>query len=309
MSDSTDSRRFYLAPGARGGSSRLELPGAHALPPPDERLVEPESNQEMIDGQLINILEATPAEPPHADRQFDVVYVLRAYVADGYVGSTELLTRVSKDSDFATDACIRKQGLDDKGHRHLEELSFEVKHTQSESSIRKRARYLLRRGVRRIFAIWVTVTQRGSAQEHVQAGPVKEWSTELDDWLVLTEEQFIEDHCLRRPLQVKALLQAVEADNAVVRALIDKNNEVIQQLKQQNYDQGKSDGYDRGKSDGYDEGQAASLEIARQAIRLCCSALGIELSQRQQAELKQLHADALKARLQYIQSHRRWPSV
>ena len=59
------------------------------FPPPDEQVVEPETYQEMIDDQIIQV---APSGPPHADRQFDIAYVLRANVADGYIGSTELLT-------------------------------------------------------------------------------------------------------------------------------------------------------------------------------------------------------------------------
>ena len=201
----------------------MELPAAERFPPPDEHLVEPETNQEMIDGRLMRV---SPAAPPHADRQVAIGYVLNATVAPDYIASSELLTRVSEDSDFATDVCIRKAGKDAEGHRHLEELSFEIKHTQSESDIKKRARYLTRRGVRRVFAVYVRVKDQGG-EEQVIAGPIKEWSVEKDDWNDLADDAVIEDRCLRRPVAVRALLDAFEAHNAVARALIDQDNPVL----------------------------------------------------------------------------------
>ena len=225
---------FYLAPGA-GSVSKMELPAAKRFPPPDEHIVEPETDQEMIDGRIMRV---SPAAPPHADRQVAIGYVLNATVATDYVASSELLTRVAEDSDFATDVCIRKAGKDAGGHRHLEELSFEIKHTQSESDIKKRARYLTRRGVRRVFAVYVQVKDQGG-EEQVIAGPIKEWSVEKDDWNELAEDALIEDRCLRRPVTVRALLDAFEADNAVARALIDKKNPVLAGLFEQERWQGR----------------------------------------------------------------------
>ncbi len=225
MEDPNQPIHFYHAPG-EGSVRRMEFPAAERFPPPDEHVVEPETDQEMIDGQ---IMRALPADPPHADRQVAIGYVLNATVAPDYVASSELLTRVSEDSDFATDVCIRKAGKDADGHRHLEELSFEIKHTQSESDIRKRARYLTRRGVRRVFAVYVRVKKQ-DGEEQVIAGPIKEWSIEKDDWIVLAEDAKIEDRCLCRPVAVRALLDAFEADNAVAHALIDKKNPVLTEL-------------------------------------------------------------------------------
>ncbi|MCG8416893.1 MAG: DUF3604 domain-containing protein [Proteobacteria bacterium] len=303
MSSRTHSRPMYLAPGVRS-SARVGLPGGKSdlckvdFPAPDEHSVEPETYQEMLDGQVIQV---APSEPPHADRQFDIAYSLRAHVADGYVGSTELLTRVSEHNDFATDACIRKQGTDADGHRYLEELSFEVKHKQSEVSLKKRARYLIERGVRRVFAIYVQAQHGGSSARkgRVTAGPVKEWSAKDDCWLSLADDSYIEDPCLRRPLKVRALTEAIEADNAVARALLDKENPVALELKadiyNQGYDQGASDGYNRGKSDGL-----------RQAIRVLCQTLNIALTPEHNARLHSFDADELQTTLGQIQKTHSW---
>ena len=291
MSNGSDSGSMYLAPGA-SRPDRFELPGAGA-PPPDEHVVEPETYREMVDGQVI---EVAPAEPPHADCQFDMAYVLRAHVADGYVGSTELLTRVSEHNDFATDACIRKRGTDTDGHRYLEELSFEIKHKQSEASLRKRARYLIERGVRRVFAIYAKASDSEASSRHrdagghVTAGPVKEWSAGDEDWIDLARDSYITDRCLRSPVKVRALIEAVEADNAVARALIDRDNPVIVELKANSYSEGKSDG----------------LQLTRQAIRALCQALDVALGPAREARLETSDADQLQAVLDQLREHRSW---
>ena len=300
MSSDTPPGSVYLAPGA-GGSAGARLPGASEpeFPPPDQNVVEPETYQEMIDGE---IMQVAPSDPPHADCQFDIAYVLRANVADGYVGSTELLTRVSRDNNFATDACIRKQGTDAEGHRHLEELSFEVKHTQSQASLDKRARNLLRRGVRRVFAVHVRAEKRGGG-EHVKAGPVVEWSASQDGWKTLKGDSYIKDRCLRRPLKVRALIEAVEADDAVARGLIDKGNRVVLKLQTHSYDQGKSDGYDQGKSDGMTRGYQAGI---RQGIRDFCRAFDIALTPARNARLDALDAESLQTLLRHLHEHLSW---
>ena len=332
MSTDTPPDSVYLAPGL-SGLAGARWPGVSEpeLPPPDQNVVEPETYQEMIDGQIIQV---APSDPPHADCQFDIAYVLRANVADGYVGSTELLTRVSRDNNFATDACIRKQGSDAEGHRHLEELSFEVKHTQSQASLDKRARYLVRRGVRRVFAIHVRTEKRGGA-EHVKAGPVVEWSASQDGWKTLKSDSYIKDRCLRRPLKVRALIEAVEADNAVARGLIESGNPVVLELQthsyDQGYDQGKSDGYDQGKSDGYDQGydsgksdgydqgesdgydrgtsagMTRGIQVGlRQGIRAFCQALDIALTPARDARLDALDAEGLRTLLRHLRTYRSW---
>ncbi len=137
MSRRAKSELTYLAPGANqtagAGTAKVWLPGVSddaaeapspgsqspnggRWPAPDEHLVEPETGREMLDGR---VMEVAPADAPHADQQCDLAYVLRAHVAPGYVASTELLTRVADKSDFATDACIRRAGLDAEGQAAL----------------------------------------------------------------------------------------------------------------------------------------------------------------------------------------------
>src|SRR5689334_17918445 len=109
---------------AAGGAAALRFPSREAAPRVDEHLVQPETREEMVRGRR---LVAMPAKPPHADRHFGLDYVLGGHVKPGWVGSTDLLTRTAKASDFASDTCIRKAGQDEvTGARHLEEVAFEV---------------------------------------------------------------------------------------------------------------------------------------------------------------------------------------
>jgi hypothetical protein len=73
-----------------------------------------------------------------------------------------------------------------------------------------------RRGVRRIFAVWVKGPRR-----------VCEWSPESQSWRPLDFAARIEDPCLAAPLAVAALLDAAVADNAVIEALAAKGNPAL----------------------------------------------------------------------------------
>ena len=151
--------RKLVVPPAKGAAA-LRLP-AHELPPPyvDERLVEPETRQEMVRGRLI---QAAPANPEHGDEHAELDYLARGYLAPGHTASTDLLTRAGPGSDFATDTCIRRSGTDPRtGSRYLEEVAFEVVNTQSLSQMIERAEDLTRQGVRRVFAIFVKKREVG----------------------------------------------------------------------------------------------------------------------------------------------------
>lgn len=92
---------------------------------------------------------------------------------------------------------------------------------QSLKDITERAEDLSRRGVRRVFAIFV------------KRGEVKEWQTAEGLWKPLDRESAISDPCLSGPLRVRALLDAAEADNAVAQALVAKGNPVITALREE----------------------------------------------------------------------------
>ncbi|HEY9014578.1 MAG TPA: Uma2 family endonuclease [Gemmatimonadales bacterium] len=201
------------APGFSGPSQYL--PGRGSFPRVDDHLVVPElTRDEIINGRRV---VAHPALPPHANQHSDLDYVLRAHAAPGYRSASDLLTRVGEKSDFATDACIYKEGLDPStGARHLEEIAFEVVSEQRDGNVTEKAKEMQRRGVRRIFAVFVKNPR------------VCEWSAVSQSWHPLEAGSSIEDRCLVKPLAVAALLDAALADNAVAEALLAKGNPVLQ---------------------------------------------------------------------------------
>jgi hypothetical protein len=207
------------APGGASGASALHLPGRADFPRLDDHLVVPEvTRDEVIKGRRV---VAHPALPAHGDEHSELDFVVRGLVAPGYQVSTDLLTRVGKQSDFASDCSIRKQGDDPAtGSRYLEEMAFEVVSTQSERDVREKAEEMNERGVRRIFALFVKGPRR-----------VCEWSPQNRRWMLLDAGARIEDPCLVTPLAVSALLDAALADNAVVEALKAKRNPEILKLE------------------------------------------------------------------------------
>jgi hypothetical protein len=213
-----ESRRGYdlKAPGHSGGGSSMRLPGRDPFPRIDDHLVEPEVTRDEIIGGYRVI--AFPANPPHADQQSRLDYVLQAQAAPGYIASADLLTRYDQESDFASDACIYKEGVDPATDtRYLEEIAFEVVSEQNEGWVTEKARRMHRRGVRRIFAVWVK-THR-----------ICEWAPESESWRLLAADARIEDPCLVTPLAVAALLDAARADYAVVEALAAKGSPAIRE--------------------------------------------------------------------------------
>lgn len=204
----------------------MRLPGRSEFPPLDERLVEPETRDEIIGGRRV---VACPADAPHAQHHHRLDYVLGAAVAPGYLGATDQLTRHDRDSDFASDVCLYRAGVDPStGGRYLEELAFEVVAQQSEKAITEKAVHMHERGVRRIFALFVEAQQ------------VAEWSVQTRSWQPLTRGSQITDRCLASPVSVEALLEAAAADRAVVEALKAKGNPEIQRLEAAGEARGKA---------------------------------------------------------------------
>jgi hypothetical protein len=263
----------HVAPS--GGAGALRLPDADDNRPGlDDRLVEPETRAEVVRGRRIL---ANPAAPPHADVHCDLDYVVRSRIPPGYVGATDLLTRASGGSDFATDTCVRKAGRDPRtDRRYLEELAFEVVHEQSLQDLTARAEDLSARGVRRIFAILV------------KRGEVREWSRARADWDVLAPSAWIEDRCLSTPLPVRALLDAAAADDAVALALADKKNPVIEEIRRSSYDRGRADGL-------------------RREVGSICDLLGLELTGSRKATLDRMEGDQLEILVSQLKRDRSWP--
>jgi hypothetical protein len=236
--------RVYLAPGASSAGA-LRAPGASeprnfpdtAPRNPDAHLVVPESRAEIVHGQRV---EASPARPGHGDTHTRLDAVIAASTAPGYVASTDLLTRRSHHSDFATDTCVRRAGRNPAtGHRYLEEISFEIVFTQSMGEARERARDVVRHGVRRMFGLFVTEAYPDSDTDGQIYIQVREWSIERDAWIDLDTDGQITDPCLCIPLPIKALINAAEADNAVVRGLEARGTPALEQIKTRGFRSGE----------------------------------------------------------------------
>lgn len=203
--------------------------GRGPFPRVDDHLVEPEiTRDEIIGGRRF---VASPAQPPHATKQTDLDFVLRAHVAPGYRGATDLLTRHDQDSDFATDLCIYKDGIDpETGARHLEEIAFEIVSEQNERLVTEKAVRMHHRGVRRIFTVWVKGLQR-----------VCEWSPADRSWRPLETDEHIDDPCLVVPLPVAALLDAAAASEAVVAAMAARGEPAIRRREAEAEARAKAD--------------------------------------------------------------------
>lgn len=268
--DEKHSSYSLKAPGAPGSGSSLRLPGRGPFPRVDDHLVEPEiTRDEIIGGRR---MVASPAHPPHATRQTDLDYVVRAHVAAGYVAAADLLTRHDEESDFASDTCVYKEGIDpETGARYLEEIAFEVVSEQNERIVTEKAFRMHRRGVRRIFAVMVKGPRRAC-----------EWAPESQGWRPLDAGSRIEDPCLAVPLAVAALLDAAVADNAVAQALITKGNPAIREREEEARSEGEARGEAKGKEEGLAEGRA-------EAILQVLDARGIAVSTTQRQEILGCH--------------------
>lgn len=251
-------------------------PEPSGFPRVDDQLVRPETREELVRGRMVL---AVPAKEPHGDRHHTVDYLTGGCIAPGYVGSVDLLTRVGPKSDFATDTCIRREGLDPAtGSRYLEELVFEIVNEQSMGDITERAEDLSTRGVRRIIAIFVKKNE------------VREWLAERNDWTVFDPAAALEDRTLTQPIPVRALLDRAEADNVVARALRAKNNPEIMAVR----------------AEGVEEGRTFA---ARTAIEALCEVLEIPLEPDRRALLQSLDFARLDSLLYAIRKQRSWPSA
>ena len=246
-----ENRRGYdlKAPGRPGAGSSLRLPSREPFPRIDDHLVEPEvTRDEIIGGRRV---VASPANPPHATQQTRLDYVLQAHVSSGYIAAADLLTRHDQESDFASDTCIYKEGIDPAtGARYLEEIAFEVVSEQNARWVTEKAMRMHRRGVRRIFAI------------RVKAQQVCEWFPEREAWRPLEAGAQIEDPCLVAPLAVMALLDAAAANKAVVEALAAQGNPEIQRREAAAEARGEA----KGKAEGRAEAVLAVLEARGVAV-------------------------------------------
>jgi Uma2 family endonuclease len=194
----------------------MSSPTSHAnpeLPAIDERLVAPESGYEIDDGKLVRV---PPADEPHAARHSIIQALLEAHAADEFMVACDMLMRLSQTSDRAPDASVYPRARDPvTGRRQIDQLAFEIVNTESLADAAKKARDMVNRGVRRVFAIDVERTR------------ALEWSRELGTWSSLDLASSIEDPALAVPLPLDALVRSARADDAVARALLAKRNPVL----------------------------------------------------------------------------------
>ena len=282
---------MMLAPGASRGGSAMRLPGAHDAPAAndapgiDDHLVEPETTRaEVVRGQR---MEALPALVPHGDMHARIIHAVEASVAPDFVASADLLTRFGPDSDFATDVCVRRQGIDPTtGDRFLEEVCFEVVYTQSMGDITRRAEDVIACGVRRIFAIAVQAIGSGdSALLDERSTKVLEWAPGEHRWMPLTRDAHIDDVCFAYPLAVEALVDAAATDNQVIRALRAKGNQVLREIHADGRNEGFRDGRAEGLRDGVRNGRNEAAEQLQQTIARRLERLRSPLTPSQQARL------------------------
>ena len=247
-----------MAPGAEPARRSYELPGRAAeLPRVDDYRDDIDfESEEMIGGVVYKVMGA---DYPHAQRNAHLDYLLRGLAAPGYTVASDLKTRVSGDDDFASDSALVREGTDPETEtRYLEEIAFEVVDKQDPKIITEKVPRMIRRGVRRVFAVFV------------KTGRVKEWATETEEWVTLHPSALIEDPTLVEPVTVKALLDAAEADDAVVRGLAKKDNPELQRIRRQERIEGQIEGQAEGKAEG-------RLEAQRQAVLNVLAARGLEV--------------------------------
>ena len=215
---------------ANDGTSRGRRPPGPAV---DERLIMPETRYEALDGQVLYV---SPADYPHGTRHSKLAALLEAHVDDGFDAAVDMLTRTSEKSDFAPDASVFPEGPDPHtGGRQLEHLAFEVVATQTLPDAGRKAAELVRRGVRRVFAI------------DVERQRALEWSTATDAWRLLRNDDAIDDPCFALPLPLDALVGAADADDAVAKALLAKHNPVLAEALDARERYGREAGIEEGR--------------------------------------------------------------
>ena len=244
---------MILAPGASSGARALRLPAEDEWPPVDEYLDPPEvTRYERVGGRR---MVAMPAHAEHAEPHLRLDYLIGAHVREGYVGASDLKTRVSEDDEYASDTCVRKAGIDPKTDtRYLEELVFEIVHKRAPSKVKRRARGFAARGVRRQIGVFV------------KKGEVCEWDAEEEKWLRLDPKHRIHDRCLALPLEVAALLDVARADVAVALALEAKGNPAIVEMKEESRRKGHAAGLAEGRAEGLAQALLTILAVRGVAV-------------------------------------------
>jgi Uma2 family endonuclease len=227
-----------LSPSSSSSPSRSSLPAV------DTRLVAPESRYEIEDGKVKYV---APADEPHGTRHSKISALVEAHAGDDFEVASDMLTRTSEFDDMAPDVSVFPKERNEGGGRKLEQLAFEVASTESLSAAGRKANKLMARGVRRVFVIDVS-RQRAF-----------EWSVEQRAFRSLERDSVIEDHALAAPLPIEALVHAAKADDAVARALLVKQNPVLEAALAARRAEGEAEGELRGMAEGKLRGMAEAL--------------------------------------------------
>jgi len=190
--------------------------------------VAPESRYEVMDGKVVYV---APADEPHGSRHSKVSALVEAHAALEYDVASDMLTRTSEQDDVAPDVSVFPAEHDPAtGRRRIEELAFEVVSTERLGHAGRKAAKLVGRGVRRVFAI------------DVERQRAFEWSGQVETWSILPDSGRIEDRALAVPLPIEALVRAAKTDDAIARALLAKQNPIIEEELRSRRAQGKVEG-------------------------------------------------------------------
>lgn len=229
-------------PSDAGADAGSDLP---ALPEIDDRLVLPGTRFEMLDGRLVYV---PPCDGPHGARQVQVCALIEAHTGPAFEVSADMLTRTSRIDDFAPDISIHEKAPHPvTGRPRLAQLVFEVVSTQTLGNAARKARKLIERGVRRVFAI------------DVGRSRALEWSAALDGWRVLEAGGVISDPALEVALPIAVLIRDTRADDAVMRALAARHNPVLEDIKAASRNEGRAEGRAEGARDGVGRGRAEAI--------------------------------------------------
>ena len=176
-----------------------------ALPAVDAVTLKEDSRREIVDGRVIEVM---PAEEPHGHRHFELPRVLGQLLAPGYLGAVDMVTRTAQTTEFAPDVSVYPAARDPvTAGRQVDELAFEVIDATRLATVTDKAQRLVARGVRRVFVV------------DVNANTVSEWSAKHGRWDVLAPDTVLVDRCLATPVPVGALLDAMQSEGAIVRAM------------------------------------------------------------------------------------------
>jgi Uma2 family endonuclease len=246
----------------------------------DERLLAPEVPFELVGGV---VSEVAPSKEAHGSAHFELSFLLGAHLAPGFKGAVDMLTRADRHSDFAPDAAVFEIARNPRtGGRKLEELAFEVCDAMPPSTLEDKVRRLVRRGVRRVFAIDLP---RGRVLEW-RGGPGGGWGE------IAAHEAIVDERCLVVPLPVCALLDAAQVDNAASVALLAKKTAPLVEALAASRQEGVRDG---------------ELMGLRRGVEEVCSVLGLKVSASRAAYLAGLDAAGLNNLLRHLLTTRSWP--